>query len=138
VALAPDPAGCYTAFYRGEDAAVYQRTFRNGVWSAQTSPGGRIVGAPSAGRVGASLVVGARGTDGILWLRTAVQGSWGPWRSAGGVLSAAPTVVGGADGAIEVFVRGTDNLLWTKSLPPGGTWSRWTSVGGVLASGRLR
>jgi peptidoglycan/xylan/chitin deacetylase (PgdA/CDA1 family) len=135
VALAPDPTGGDAVFYRGEDTAVYQRAFRDGVWSAQTSLGGRIVGAPSAARAGTTLVVGARGTDSVLWLRTADQGVWGPWRSAGGVLSAGPAVVGHADGRIDVFARGTDDALWTRTRSPDGTWSRWTSLGGVLASG---
>jgi peptidoglycan/xylan/chitin deacetylase (PgdA/CDA1 family) len=135
VALAADPTGFDYGFYRGEDGAVYQRTFRDGVWSAQSSIGGRIVGAPSATLAGTTLVVAARGTDGAVWLRMSHSGTWGPWQSAGGVLSAAPAVAASPDGRIDVFARGSDNGLWTRTLPPGGTWSSWRSLGGILASG---
>jgi hypothetical protein len=67
-ALAADPTGFDHAFYRGQDGAVYQRTLRDGVWSAETSIGGRIVGAPSAALAQSSLVAAARGTDAALWL----------------------------------------------------------------------
>jgi peptidoglycan/xylan/chitin deacetylase (PgdA/CDA1 family) len=135
VALAADPTGFDFAFYRGQDGAVYQRTFRDGVWSAQTSVGGKIVGAPSAALASTTLVVAARGTDGALWLRMSHSGTWGPWQSAGGVLSAAPAVVGHADGRIDVFVRGSDDRLWTRTLPFGGTWSGWIDLGGRLSTG---
>ena len=95
VALAADPSGLDHAFYRGQDGAVYGRTFRDGAWSAESSIGGRIVGAPSATLAQTTLVVGARGTDGALWLNINSNGTWGGWQSVGGVLSAAPTVVGG-------------------------------------------
>jgi peptidoglycan/xylan/chitin deacetylase (PgdA/CDA1 family) len=135
VALAADPSGLDHAFYRGQDGAVYGRTFRDGAWSAESSIGGRIVGAPSATLAQTTLVVGARGTDGGLWLNLNSNGTWGGWQSVGGVLSAAPAVVGGADGRIDVFVRGTDDSLWTRALPPGGSWSPWSSLGGWLTTG---
>jgi peptidoglycan/xylan/chitin deacetylase (PgdA/CDA1 family) len=135
VALAADPSGLSHAFYRGQDGAVYGRTFRDGAWSGESSIGGRIVGAPSAALAQTTLVVGARGTDGALWLNINSNGTWGGWQSVGGVLSAAPAVVGGGDGRIDVFVRGTDDSLWTRALPPGGSWSPWTSLGGWLTTG---
>jgi peptidoglycan/xylan/chitin deacetylase (PgdA/CDA1 family) len=135
VALVADPGGFDHAFYRGEDDAVYLRTFRDGTWSAQSSVGGRIVGAPGAGLAGTRLVVVGRGTDGALWLRTRAQGTWGSWQSLGGVLSAAPAVVGAADGRIDVFARGGDDRLWTRTLRPGGSWSAWAGLDGTLASG---
>ena len=135
VALAADPSGFDHGFYRGQDGAVLGRTFRDGAWSEETSIGGRIVGAPSAALANTTLVVGARGTDGGLWLRTNSNGTWGAWESLGGVLSAAPAVVGGPDGRIDVFVRGSDDRLWTRALPAGGSWSPWTTLGGWLIAG---
>ncbi|HKA82214.1 MAG TPA: polysaccharide deacetylase family protein [Acidimicrobiales bacterium] len=135
VALAADPAGFDHAFYRGQDGAVYVRTFRDGVWSTQTNLGGKIVGAPAAARAGATLAVAARGTDGVLWLKTNTQGTWGPWQGLGGVLAAAPAVIGDPAGGMTVFVRGTDNRLYTKARGAGGTWSAWSSVGSGVASG---
>ena len=101
---------------------------------SRASAGGSS-GAPSAALAQTTLVVGARGTDGALWLNINSNGTWGGWQSVGGVLSAAPAVVGGADGRIDVFVRGTDDSLWTRALPPGGSWSPWTSLGGWLTTG---
>lgn len=135
VALAADPSGVDDVFYRGEDGAVYQRTFHDGTWTGQVSLGGRAVGAPSASVAGSRIVVAVRGTDGFLWLRLRSQGVWGPWHNVGGVLSASPTVVGDATGRIDVVVRGSDNRLWARSLPAGGTWSSWTDLGGVASSG---
>jgi peptidoglycan/xylan/chitin deacetylase (PgdA/CDA1 family) len=135
VALAADPTGFDHAFYRGEDGAVYQRSFRDGVWSAETGLGGRIVGAPSAAVARTTLVLAVRGTDGALWLRMSSQGTWGGWQRLGGVLSAAPSVVGHADGRIDVFVRGSDDRLWARTLPFGGSWSGWIDLGGRLSSG---
>ena len=56
VALAADPGGFSHAFYRGQDTAVFTRTVQDGVWSGQTSLGGRILGAPSAALAGSTLV----------------------------------------------------------------------------------
>jgi peptidoglycan/xylan/chitin deacetylase (PgdA/CDA1 family) len=135
VALAADPGGLDYAFYRGQDGAVYQRTFRDGVWSAQTSIGGKVVGAPAAALARTTLVVAVRGTDGALWLRMNDAGMWGPWRSLGGVLSAAPAITSDPAGHIDVFVRGGNSRLYTRTLPLGGSWSPWTNLGGGLASG---
>jgi peptidoglycan/xylan/chitin deacetylase (PgdA/CDA1 family) len=135
VALVADTGGFDHAFYRGQDGAVYQRTFRDGVWSAETGIGGEIVGAPAAALAGATLVVAARGSDGALWLRTQDQGTWGPWESLGGVLAAAPAVIGDPTGRIDVFVRGINNQIYTRARPPGGSWSSWASIGSGAASG---
>jgi peptidoglycan/xylan/chitin deacetylase (PgdA/CDA1 family) len=135
VALVADAGGFDHAFYRGQDGAVYQRTFRDGVWSAETGIGGEIVGAPAAALAGATLVVAARGSDGALWLRTQDQGTWGPWESLGGVLAAAPAVIGDPTGRIDVFVRGINNQIYTRARPPGGSWSSWASIGSGAASG---
>jgi hypothetical protein len=121
VALVADPGGFDHAVYRGQDDAVYLRTFRDGVWSAQTGIGGTVVGAPAATLAGTTLVVAARGTDGALWLRMRTQGTWGPWQSLGGVIAAAPAVVGDPTGRIDVFVRGINNQPYTRTRPPGGS-----------------
>lgn len=135
VALATDPTGLGYAFYRGEDGGVYLRTHRDGVWSAQSALGGRIVGAPAAAITGTTVWLVARGTDDAAWMRTAQGGVWGPWQRVGGGLSAAPAVAGGPDGRIDVLARGADDALWTAGLVPGGSWTTWTSLGGTLAAG---
>lgn len=135
VALVASPAGFDYVFYRGDGDALYFRTFDDGVWSAQTSLGGKLVGAPSATLAGSTVVVAGRGTDGAVWLRTNNQGTWSPWESWGGGLFAAPAVVGDATGRIDVVIRGTDNALWIRSRPAGGSLSSWVRLGGGAKSG---
>ena len=135
VALAAHPSGFEYVFYRGQGGAVFQRTFRDGTWSAQSGLGGVILGAPAAALAGTTLVVAGRGTDSALWVRTHSQGIWSAWQNLGGVLSAAPAVVGTGDGRIDVFVRGTDDQLYTRTRTPGGSWSPWVRLAGQVASG---
>ena len=58
------------------------------------------------------------------------NGTWGKWTSWGGVLTSSPAISGTAGGRIDVFARGTDNAVWTRTLPPGGVLTRWRSIGG--------
>jgi peptidoglycan/xylan/chitin deacetylase (PgdA/CDA1 family) len=135
VAVAQDPGGFAHAFYRGQDTSVLARTVRDGVWSEPTSVGGWIIGAPSAGLAGSTLVVAGRGVDSALWVRMNRNGTWSDWQTLGGILSAAPAVAARPDGGIDAFVRGRDDQLWTRTMAPGGTWSPWSPLGGVLATG---
>jgi hypothetical protein len=136
VALAFDPAGAGFAFYRGADNAVYLRTFSGTgpAWSAQSRIGGVIVGAPAAAVEGTTVVVAARGTDNALWLRMMHNGTWGSWTSWGGVLTSSPAISGTADGRIDVFVRGADLAVWTRTLPAGGALTPWRSIGGRVTT----
>jgi peptidoglycan/xylan/chitin deacetylase (PgdA/CDA1 family) len=135
VALAADPGGFSHAFYRGQDTGVFERTVQDGVWSGQTSLGGLILGAPSAAQAGSTLVVAGRGMDSGLWVRVNRSGTWGGWQDLGGILSSAPAVTARADGGIEVFGRGIDDQLWTRTMAPDGALSAWTTLNGVLATG---
>jgi hypothetical protein len=137
VALAFDPAGAGSAFYRGADNAVYMRAFSGAgpAWSAQTRIGGVIIGAPAATVARTTVVVAARGADNALWLRMMDNGTWGKWTSWGGVLSASPAITGGSDGRIDAFVRGADRALWTRTLRADGSLTAWKSLGGRLSTG---
>ena len=56
--------------------------------------------------------------------------------SLGGVLTSSPAATSPSSGAIDVFVRGTDNALWERTTTNGGgSWGAWTSIGGQIASG---
>jgi peptidoglycan/xylan/chitin deacetylase (PgdA/CDA1 family) len=129
-------AGGHLVAYRGPDGVPYQRTLTGENWSAESSLGGHIVGAPALATAGSGTVVlAARGTDGALWIRLSTNGAWGSWQSLGGVLSAAPAVVGSADGRLDVFVRGTDAVPYTRTFLPGSGWQPWAGLGGHLAAG---
>ena len=61
---------------------------------------------------------------------------WSGWTSLGGVLTSSPAAISRGDNTLDVFVRGTDGVLWQKTTTDGGTtWSNWNNLGGVLAPG---
>jgi len=135
VALAVDSADTAFGLYRGQDDAVYMRTFRDGAWSAQTSIGGKIIGSPAVTIAGAStVVVAARGTDNALWVRMMSNGTWGPWRSWGGSMSASPAIAGASNGRVDAFNRGPAGALWTRTMWSNGVLTQWTGLGGYLAT----
>jgi peptidoglycan/xylan/chitin deacetylase (PgdA/CDA1 family) len=135
LALAVNSAGDGYGFYRGQGDAVYLRTVRNGVWSAQAGLGGTIIGAPSATITGTSTVlVGARGTDNALWVRTLSNGTWGPWQRWGGSMSASPALAGASDGSIYAVSRGSDGSVLAAVRTPGGAMSAWTRLGGQVVT----
>jgi hypothetical protein len=135
IALAFDSTGSGFAFYRGQDNAVYLRTFRGRHWSAQRRLGGHIIGAPAAAVARATVIVAARGTDNTLRMRMMHNGTWSSWVSWGGKLTASPAITGGSNGRIDAFVRGADHALWTRALRPGQPLARWTKLGGRLSTG---
>jgi hypothetical protein len=73
-----------------------------------------------------------RGSDGTGWLKAWSSGSggWSHWDGLGGGLASDPSIVGGP-GRWDLFVRGTDQGLWTGSLT-NGTWSGWSGLGGQI------
>lgn len=135
IALAFDATGSGFAFYRGQDSAVYLRTFRGRTWSAQHRLGGDIVGNPSAAVARTTVIVAARGADSTLRLRMMHNGTWSPWTSWGGRLTASPAITGSSGGRIDAFIRGRDGALWTRSLPFGGRLTAWKRLGGHLLTG---
>ncbi|MEY2447329.1 MAG: hypothetical protein QOH79_805 [Acidimicrobiaceae bacterium] len=57
----------------------------------------------------------------------------GGWSTASLPLGDGPAVVSSGPGTEDVFVRGTDDALWTQRSV-NGVWSGWSSLGGVLTS----
>jgi peptidoglycan/xylan/chitin deacetylase (PgdA/CDA1 family) len=129
------PDGSKLVVYRGQDGAVYKRTWSTAGWSSQSTLGGVVVGAPAVAAYGSDLIVAARGTTGSMWTRTRTAGAWQPWRDMGGLLSASPAIAASPNGRIDAFVRGIDNRLYQMSRLPGQAWSRWQSLGGTLSAG---
>ena len=68
--------------------------------------------------------------------QNAPSGAWAGWSDLGTQTCAEQPVVGyNADGRVQVFVRGSDNALWTtwETVVNGATnnnWYAWTSLGG--------
>jgi peptidoglycan/xylan/chitin deacetylase (PgdA/CDA1 family) len=142
VALAVNSAGTGYGFYRGQGDAVYLRNFHVATWGGQTSLGGTIIGAPAAAIAAAwpaftgtsTVYVAARGTNNAVYMRTLKGGAWGGWTSWGGIVSSAPAIAGATDGRVDVFARGGDGALWTRTMGSNGVLTQWKSLGGQLAT----
>jgi hypothetical protein len=59
------------------------------------------------------------------------DGVWSSWTSLGKAFVGSPTLAQHANGALQVFVVGSDGALHTMhQAAPNGAWSAWTSLGG--------
>ena len=78
--------------------------------------------------------VGQLGRGRINAFRATSQAFWAGWGSLGGVLPGIVAVGQNADGRLEAFHRGTDNVLYTRwQTSPNNGWSPgWGSLGGIL------
>jgi hypothetical protein len=135
-AIARD-AGIISLFTRGEDNAVWHKSFTpaNG-WSAWQSLGGVVTSSPSAiSRDGGIISVFARSTDNTLHHKSFTPANgWSAWQSLGGNLTTAPAAISRPEGIISIFSRAPDYTLQHKSFTPANGWSAWQSLGGLLAS----
>jgi peptidoglycan/xylan/chitin deacetylase (PgdA/CDA1 family) len=128
--------GGYDVFYRGWDGAVFERTLVAGTWSAPTSLGGSIVGAPAAAAIGADVVLVTRGPVNGLNVRIRAAGRWSAWRPLGLTVTAPPAVAAWTDGRVDVVARAQDARLYTRVLhrtTPTTPWRRLSA--GAVASG---
>ena len=48
-------------------------------------------------------------------------------------MGSGPTVASWSESRLDVFVRGTDNALWSQFWD-GNNWSGWISLGGTITS----
>jgi hypothetical protein len=70
----------------------------------------------------------ARGLDNALWHRQH-DGGWGPWEQLGAnQFLSHPTAVSWGPNRIDVFLRGTDNGLYTKAWD-GNHWTGYVPMG---------
>ena len=100
---------------------------------SRTTP---VASAPAACAKGNNLAVFVEGADNALYWKHWDGATWSTWGSLGGNLTSSPAATSPANGVIDVFARGTDGALWSKSTTNGGaSWSSWHSIGGQLASG---
>ena len=67
------------------------------------------------------------------FLRVFVGQYYAGWSSLGGGLTSGPDAASSGAGAVDVFVRGTDNGLWRLSWN-GSSWANWQPLGGGLTS----
>lgn len=123
-------------FVRGQDAALYQRTWNGSTWSAWGASlggptGGTFTGKPAAVSWGTgNITVAVRGTDDAVYTRTWTSGTWSAWQSLGGTTTGSPAIATQGANKLDVFMRGSDGALYENSYN-GSTWSGWgSSLGG--------
>lgn len=121
-------------FVRGNDNALWQKSWNGSTWGAWTSLGGILTAGPGAVSAGASQIdVFVRGNDNALWHRSWNGTAWAGWQSLGGELLAGPTVASWGSGRLDVFVVGVDSQLWHRAWN-GTSWLAWEPLGGILTS----
>jgi hypothetical protein len=118
-------------------------------WSKVGQPGGGALACrPAAARDGSSLVeIVVSGKDGAVWLAREDPDpgtGWSAWQSLGQpggepVVTAqvgdrppdpAPSLIGNADGRLEIFVVRNDFTVWhIWQTQAGGVWSGWEPLG---------
>ncbi len=141
-----------TIFIRGANNALYVKNGSENTstgtwtWSPSTLLGGVLTSSPTAtspNNSGSPIDVFFRGSDGDLWQMTctynAISASWSVTSSAriGGQIASntGPSVCSWGSSRLDVFVQGTDGILWhIWSTNAGTSWSSWQSLGGKLTS----
>ena len=72
------------------------------------------------------------GTTHAVYMKTKTgTGAWSAWSNIGGIATSGPAACTTSDGAVHVFVRGSDKALYHKSLLK-GTWSGWEDLAGGI------
>ncbi|HEY2061180.1 MAG TPA: hypothetical protein VGH57_22615 [Amycolatopsis sp.] len=88
-----------------------------------TDVGGGASASPAVVRSGGKTVTFSRGPAGMLQ----VDGR----EVIGGPFVGQPAAIAGADGRLDVYVRGLDNAAWQRSYD-GKRWGAWNRLGGTL------
>lgn len=140
VAVARNADGRLDVFARGSDNALWHiaEASPGGGWSAWTSLGGQLTGAPDVAiNTNGTLEVFARGPGNALWhtWQNAPGATWTPWASLGGIINADPAVIPYSTGALVVWTLGSANSafhIWQTA--PASGWSSWASDGGTFTS----
>lgn len=127
----------------GSDNALYLKISPDGTtWPSLSTPlGGVLTSAPAATSPGdGNVSVFVRGSDGSVWFRNTTDGAtWSPWNWLGGQLPAskAPAAcswVSGGKVETMVFVTGTNNHCFYRTLVNNKPTSSWIDLGGILTS----
>jgi hypothetical protein len=89
-----------------------------------------------------NIALFVKGADNALWWKQYKDSTgWTEWQSLGGYLTSDPAVTSkipsyASERMMQVFVRGTDGALWTRTTYDGGnSWTDWYSYGGQLLAG---
>jgi hypothetical protein len=125
-------------FARGQDMALYHRSWDGTSWSAWSRIAASMSSAPAAVASGSGhLDVFARGQDMALYHISTTDGgtTWSAWQRLAASMTSAPAVASWGAGRLDVFGRGQDMALYHISTSNGGgSWSTWERLPGSLTS----
>jgi peptidoglycan hydrolase-like protein with peptidoglycan-binding domain len=137
-------AGRLDVFVQGSDNNLWHRCFDGGAWQGWESLGVNVTFGPAVVSWGVGrLDVFVRRMDRALWHTSFEGGAWQSWESLGapfGVLFGSlpsdvnPAATAWSVGRLDVFVRGVNHALWSKTFVS-GAWQAWKSLGGSLTFG---
>jgi hypothetical protein len=122
-----------------QNDTVWLNTFGSGTWTGWRTlgaPPSRPVSAPAIASWGSgSLYAYVTGEDQQVYWKSCIRnctsrrGGWGEWEVIpNGFVIGKPSVVGRAEGVIDIMVHGTDGHLWWN-LWDHGTWGGWAKIG---------
>jgi hypothetical protein len=122
-------------FVCGSNSHLWHRWWDSNVgWSAWQDMGGALTSPPSAVSWEPNRIdVVARAQYGEIYHWAWNGSSWSS-ENLEGLSKGAPSVSSRGKAMLDVFVRGTDDALWVKSLYPGSGWTGWNKVGGGLSA----
>lgn len=113
-------------FALGTDKAIWRR-YEDASWSSLISLGGGLLDPPAVIYREGRYDVFARGLSNSVFQCTGSNGSFGSWIALGGALLGPPSAVSTAVGCFDLFGRGTDQRVWTRSVGPQSS-SDWISL----------
>jgi len=124
-ALASDPTAVswgpnrVDVFARGTDNTLMHKWWDGAHWNGWVSLGGVLTSAPAAASCSSGhLDVYAIGAGSALFHIGFNGSTWGTWQNLGGAWASEPGAVCMAGtGVVALFERGTDNALWTSTVP---------------------
>ncbi len=95
---------------------------------------GSGIPAPAAATTASGVHVFSRATNGSLSERTRTGTAWGAPVSLGGAMFGGAGAAATGPGVTTVFVQGTDNHVYHRTVPDSGTPSGWVDLGGFAIS----
>lgn len=124
---------------RGNDNAVYLKSYASGAWGGWVSLGGNAVGDPAiSSQESGRLNVFYRGTDNNLYHKYySTTGGWAPngqtgaWENLGGQLYSSPDAVSWGNGKIDVVAQGVGGAITHTWYQVGSGWAPFHSLGGA-------
>jgi hypothetical protein len=135
-AVAASPGGAIHLIVQGNDENGYYRRFDNGAWGPWlVMPGGLAAALAITAASASDLHVFGIRYQSIVQDRVFDGSTWTSWRPLPGPLLAGTAVAAaaGAEGRIDIVVRGTDSLLNHRARTA-GSWGEWTALGGLVAA----